>query len=149
MWFIYYLHDAVTGELLYIGRSSNPKRRQAAFHALHHVLTEMGEKQRHSDFASACQAELEAIARHRPPYNKILASSPGATGYKHSMTALVAMSEAAAKPKSEQTRQKMRKPKTEEHKKNMSKPKSPEHRAKLALVLKKATAARLAKRRTT
>jgi len=147
MFYVYYLHCAETGELLYIGRSDNPKGRQRAFHDLHHKLTVMGMKQRHSTFEAACAAELTAIARHRPPYNKLLASGAGAFGYKHTPEALARMRSAASKPKSEATRKRMSQPKSEETKAKMRKPKTPEHAAKLAVALAKGRAT-MSKRRS-
>lgn len=147
MWYVYYLHCAATGQLLYIGRSDRPKQRQAAFHALHHVLTEMGLKQRHSTFEEACAAEVKAIEKHRPPYNKLTCSSRGALGYRHDAARINRISEAASYPRSEATKLKMSKPKTEETKAKMRKPKSPEHRAKLAAVLKRAAQAKADRRR--
>lgn len=137
MFYVYYLHCAKTGQLLYIGRTDRLKQRQRAFHDLHHVLTTMGETQRHSTFEAACAAEVAAIAKHQPPYNKVAMSSPGAYGYKHTDEARAKMLAAAKKPKSEATKQKMRKPKSPETVAKMRQAKSPEHAAKLRLVLAK------------
>ena len=40
----------------------------------------MGLSQRFSDFDLACSAELSAIKRHQPPFNKNMVSSPGMLG---------------------------------------------------------------------
>lgn len=148
MYYVYYLHCAKTGELLYIGRTDRLKQRQRAFHDLHHVLTTMGETQRHSTFEAACAAEVEAIAKHRPPYNKVAMSSPGAFGYKHTDNAKGRMLVAAKKPKSEAMKQKLRKPKSPETVAKMRKAKSPEHAAKLRRVLDKGRST-MSKRRVT
>lgn len=138
MFYVYYLLAADTGDLLYIGRSPEPKRRKAAFQKLHHVLTVMGTCQRFSTFEDACRAEVKAIQKHRPPFNRQVVSSPGAYGYKHSPAAIAKAAAAASKPKSPEARAAMRKPKDEKHKAAMRKPKSPEHKAKLVEQLKKA-----------
>jgi len=83
MHFVYYLLCATTGELLYIGRSHNPKGRKSSFERRTKKATVFGLPQRHSDFQSACQAELKAIAKHQPPYNLYLASSPARMGKKN------------------------------------------------------------------
>ena len=144
MFYVYYLHAADSGELLYIGRSDKPVKRQAAFHKLHHVFTVLGVCQKHSSFENACAAELAAIQKHRPPYNKYIVSSVGAFGHRHSVEALEKIAQVARKPKTSATRQAMRKPKSEKHKEAMRKPKGPEHQAKLAEHLKVARLCRKA-----
>ena len=80
MHYVYYLLDPETQDLLYIGRSNKPKNRQHAFHRKHKILTVLGVCQRHSDFNKACQAELTAIAKHWPPFNKRLHSGSSSIG---------------------------------------------------------------------
>ena len=79
-YFVYYLLDPVTKDLLYIGRSNRPSVRQRAFHSKTGLSTELGPCQRFSDFDSACQAELRAIKKHLPPFNKSVQSSKGRYG---------------------------------------------------------------------
>ena len=136
MFYVYYLLAADSDELLYIGRSDKPLRRQSAFHKLHHVLTIMGECQRFSTFEEACAAEIKAISKNHPPFNRLVTSSRGAYGYKHTEHALAKVRAAAMKPKSQVTKTAMNKPKSEKHKQAMRKPKNPEHAAKLAETLK-------------
>jgi hypothetical protein len=85
MHFVYYLLCAATGELLYIGRSHSPKGRKAAFERRTKKNTVFGMQQRHSRLEDACQAELKAIAKHNPPYNLYLASSPARSGKTNSV----------------------------------------------------------------
>lgn len=80
MHYVYYLLDPDTRELLYIGRSNNPKRRLYAFIKKKKRNAILGICQRFSDFEKACKAELKAIATHWPPYNKNLISSKGKLG---------------------------------------------------------------------
>lgn len=80
MYYVYYLKQAQTGALLYIGRSHDPKGRQRDFHKRYKVQTVMGICQRHSTFEAACSAELKAIARHQTSFNKKMISSPGNYG---------------------------------------------------------------------
>ena len=82
----------------------------------------VGPCQRFLDFEKACQAEMDAILRHKPVLNIRVISTRGFLG-KHTTR---------GKKKSEETKLRMRKPKSDEHRANMRKPKSPEHRAKLA-----------------
>lgn len=78
--FVYYLHEAATNELLYIGRSSQPEGRRQSFERKLGRPVVFGPFQRFSDFEKACRAELLAIAEHWPPYNKYLTSSRGSFG---------------------------------------------------------------------
>lgn len=80
MHYVYYLLDPDTLELLYIGRSNNPKHRLFAFRKKKQRDAILGVCQRYSDFERACKAELRAIAKHWPPYNKSLISSLGKLG---------------------------------------------------------------------
>lgn len=80
MHYVYYLMDAATGELLYIGRSNNPKHRRFAFMKRTGREVIFGISQRFADFARSQAAELKAIKEHRPPFNKHLVSSPGNLG---------------------------------------------------------------------
>lgn len=80
MHYVYYLLEPKTFNLMYIGRGLKPEVRQQAFARRHGVQTIMGICQRYSDFESACKAELIAIKKHRPPYNKSIQSSSGRFG---------------------------------------------------------------------
>lgn len=87
-WYVYYLFDLDETELLYIGRSNKPRTRQLAFERKYEVPTFMGLCQRHATFDEASKAELQAIAKHRPPFNKHYVSSLGGlgqvrSGFKH------------------------------------------------------------------
>lgn len=78
--FVYYLLDAAVGELLYIGRSHSPESRRQVFERRIGRPVVFGLFQRFSDFDKACRAELLAISKHWPPYNKYLTSSRGGRG---------------------------------------------------------------------
>lgn len=79
MIYVYYLLSQA-GDLLYIGRALNPADRRARFERTHKMQTVPGIPQRHSSMEAAAAAELAAIAKHRPPFNKYLTSSPGRFG---------------------------------------------------------------------
>jgi predicted GIY-YIG superfamily endonuclease len=91
-YYVYYLLDPETQDLLYIGRSNNTKQRQSAFFCKNKRVTTLGISQRFQTFSEACEAELLAIEKHRPVYNKNLVSSVGHFG----------------KPLTESTKQKLR-----------------------------------------
>lgn len=80
MYYVYYLFDETFTVLLYIGRSDKPRARQTYFERTRGIKTTMGFCQRHKTFEAACAAELIAIAKHWPPHNKRLASSPSSHG---------------------------------------------------------------------
>ncbi len=82
MHYVYYLRDAVTDELLYIGRSNKPQNRKASFIRRTGMSVVFGIPQRFTDFDKACDAELKAIKRHQPPYNVKLISSNGRLGHQ-------------------------------------------------------------------
>lgn len=82
MHFVYYLLDPETKDLLYIGRSNRPLHRLYSFIKKKGRKAELGLCQRYSDFIEASKAELRAINRHWPPYNKQLISSLGNLGQK-------------------------------------------------------------------
>ena len=112
MHYVYYLLSQDTNDLLYVGRSHQPRARQTAFHRRTGVRTVMGVCQKFTQFERACYAELKAIRKHQPPFNKVLVSSPGSFGV-HQVV-------------SEETRQKMSKSlkglaKSAEHRENISK----------------------------
>lgn len=90
MFYVYYLLDPKTLELLYIGRSNAPQGRKADFTRRNSRECVFGLHQRFFDFQRACKAELTAIAKHKPPYNKTLTSSIGSFGmcgvHGHSQT---------------------------------------------------------------
>ena len=77
---VYYLLDPDTKTILYIGRSFHPKKRKLVFERRNGRATEFGLFQRHANLESASKAEVKAIAKHWPPYNKHLVSSLGNTG---------------------------------------------------------------------
>lgn len=129
---VYFLHHAVTGDLLYVGRTVNVQRRVRAFTKRTGIVPAVGPCMRFTDFKRACETELRCIRECRPPFNKQLVSSPGTLGLSTNLGV----------PKSEVTRARMRKPKTEQHRQSMRKPKSPEHKAKLRAVLIQARACR-------
>ena len=93
--FVYYLLCPTTGDILYIGRSNKPRLRHKHFERKHGLPVNMGLLQRHSTFEAACDAEIAAIVKHHPKYNKHLVSSTGALGrknakgYKHTPEAKV------------------------------------------------------------
>jgi NUMOD3 motif len=85
MHFVYYLLEPTTGQLLYIGCSTDPKSRVNAHRIrLKRPLILSPLMQRFRDRGLACAAELAAIVRHAPPLNKVLHSGPGSLGIKHS-----------------------------------------------------------------
>lgn len=77
---VYYLRDAKTGELLYVGRSHKPGQRMAAFKKLTGCDVVFGPFQRFADFEEACKAEIRALHLHNPLHNRRLASGAGRTG---------------------------------------------------------------------
>lgn len=81
-YYVYYLLDPGTGDLLYIGRSHRPRTRQLYFEKRTGLSTVLGVSQRFSSFEEACAAELKAITRHHPPWNKSVQSSNGRYGHK-------------------------------------------------------------------
>jgi hypothetical protein len=81
--FVYFLASPGSDLIFYVGRSLEPERRLAVFvleknleAVIHHTL-------RFSTLADAQNAELRAIQSLRPIYNKVLVSSPGHLGFKH------------------------------------------------------------------
>lgn len=80
MFYVYYLLDPESRDILYVGRSTTPLRRLWAFKRKHQKEVVFGFHQRHSDFGRACQAELSAITKHRPVFNKKLISTRGSIG---------------------------------------------------------------------
>lgn len=110
MWFVYYLLDEDSGDLLYVGRSNHPKRRKWAFERKYQRRTTFGFPQRFSSFDEACFAELAAIKRTKPPFNKNNVSSAGMLGRKPNITAqqIEAIKKAnTGREPSEKTREKM------------------------------------------
>lgn len=81
MFYVYYLLDPETLELLYIGRSGKPALRKIAFEKRTGLKVIFGAPQRFSSFDRSCVAELKAILRHQPPYNVKLISSNGRQGH--------------------------------------------------------------------
>lgn len=77
---VYYLLDAETHQLLYVGRSPNPQERLYRFRAVHHREVILGICQRFKDFKEAQEAERSAIKRHAPPYNRKVMSATGMLG---------------------------------------------------------------------
>ena len=138
--FVYYLHDAESGVLLYIGRSLDPERRRRAFKSRTGIETVLGLSQRFLVYKRAEEAELKAIKDHWPPYNKKLVSTSGMLGHPH---------RDSAKERSDEFREKMKRLNkgrvtSTETKQKLSqvakgKPKSPEtrERMKLAWILRK------------
>ena len=82
--YVYYLLNPRDGEILYIGRSTHPKRRLSAFERREQRSAILGLSQRFRDFESAAQAERSAIEKYRPPFNKLTASAKGRTGIPNS-----------------------------------------------------------------
>lgn len=78
--YVYYLLDPVHGGIIYIGRSVDPEKRWKDFYRRTGVKTELGLYQRFTIFSRACEAELGAIMKHKPPYNQRLVSSAGHLG---------------------------------------------------------------------
>lgn len=85
--YVYYLFDSTTDQLLYIGRTDCLRRRKSAFERRTGLTVNFGINQRHADFDKSCLAELRAILRHKPKYNKVVASVSGFKGRTHSETA--------------------------------------------------------------
>lgn len=81
--YVYYLFDS-SDRLLYIGRTDCLRRRKSAFERRTGIQVYFGINQRHKCFADACHAELVAIEKHKPPYNKNIASVSGFLGKQHS-----------------------------------------------------------------
>lgn len=76
--YVYYLH--AENQLVYIGRSDNPRRRQALFKKRTGIATSLGICQRFTLFQDAADAEIKAILKHRPKFNKKVISSAGTLG---------------------------------------------------------------------
>ena len=128
MHLVYYLLDPESCDVIYIGRTCNFAERLRYFTKRTGIKPLVGLPQRFTDFEKACQAEINAIQKHKPKMNIRVISTKGNLG-NHSTLGI---------PKSEATKQKMRKPKSEETKAKMRKPKSKEHSRKLAQVLVRA-----------
>lgn len=86
--YVYYLLDPSNDDLLYVGRGFYPGQRKRVFEKRTGRSVKLGTCQRFSDFGKACLAEIKAIARHEPPFNKNLVSASGNFGnigtYHHS-----------------------------------------------------------------
>lgn len=82
---VYYLFDAVTDELLYVGRSPHPQERLYRFRSVHKREVYLGPCQRFADFGKAQEAERVAIQRHQPPYNKKVMSATGMLGKRQTI----------------------------------------------------------------
>lgn len=80
MHYVYYLLDPDTEDLLYIGRSNRPLHRLYSFVKKKGRQAKLGVCQRHRDLIAASKAELKAINKYWPPYNKQLISSFGSLG---------------------------------------------------------------------
>lgn len=80
---VYYLLDPELGSILYVGRSQTPKSRCADFIRLKQRKVVLGVCQRHRNLEDAQKAEIEAITKHQPAYNKYVASSKGKIGISH------------------------------------------------------------------
>lgn len=124
--YVYTLLDPITKVLLYIGRSYDPKRRCSEFERLRGIPAQLGPIQRFDCVEAAQQAELKAISKYWPPYNKNLASSIGGLGYQHRTDSKEKIGEASRRRKWK-----------EESKSKISmarkgKPLSSEHQAKLS-----------------
>lgn len=77
--YVYYVHHE--NELVYIGRSSRPSKRLTHFRARTGLpLSVLGVCQRFTNLDDACSAEIAAIQKHRPKFNKVVASSYGTIG---------------------------------------------------------------------
>lgn len=81
---IYYLLHPKSKQIIYIGRSLNPKKRHQDFCCRTGVQAQMGLTQRHVSFVKACDAELTAIQKHAPEHNKRLVSARGRLGLPNS-----------------------------------------------------------------
>lgn len=126
---VYYLDHPVTGELLYIGRSLNPRQRRRAFESRTGIKAVLDLCQRFTDFEAAQRAEVQAILRHRPPFNKIAVSGRGTLG--HAM---------AEETRTKLSHAHMGKVLSDEHKANIGayqagKPKSTTHREHIRAAL--------------
>lgn len=78
--YVYWLFDATTSELLYIGRSHEPARRKRDFERVYGRPTISGGLNRYTHLEDAQVHEIEMILRHWPPYNKRAVSSPASFG---------------------------------------------------------------------
>lgn len=85
--YVYFLFRKGSNELLYIGRSNEPERRRKHFQARTGIEVEPGVPLRFSSLEKASAAELRAIAKYRPPFNRLDISSPGFLGRSHSAEA--------------------------------------------------------------
>lgn len=84
MHYVYFLFREGSNELLYIGRSTNPRARRVAFQRREGIRVEFGDHLQFSRLWDASMAERQAIAHHAPPYNKLNISSRGFLGAHHS-----------------------------------------------------------------
>lgn len=87
MWYVYFLFCEAGHELLYIGRSNRPKARLVDFMRRTDRGAYIGDLLQYENIHDACIAELQNIARYRPPFNKVLASTTGMLGHKHTAEA--------------------------------------------------------------
>lgn len=101
---VYYLY-AEDGSLLYIGRSVSPKRRRYEFAKAKGVVVSRMVVWRYATLEQSQKRELRSIAKHWPPFNAVLQSSPGPLGKKKT----AAMREAISKTWSEERREAQRK----------------------------------------
>ena len=109
MFYVYYLLDPQSSELLYVGRSHKPHQRKDSFNRKYGLAATLGFSQRFASFPDACLAELQAIAKHRPKFNKRVASSPGHFGTSFSLAHRSKISKSLmGRPVSAQTREKLR-----------------------------------------
>lgn len=142
-WYVYYLSDPESGELLYIGRSKDPEVRLKAHIRRFGRPLVMRFARRCETLREARWLELDEIRAHWPPLNKTATSSPGNEGNRASPETRAKMSASHKKAWREKTRtlpapEVARRPKTPEHRERIrqalvGRPHSEERRLNISL----------------
>ena len=80
-YYVYYLLDTWDGNIIYIGRSKRHPLyefgRKQEFEYLNGVITQLGVCQRFRIARDSKIAEMRAIKKHKPIYNKVYVTHPG------------------------------------------------------------------------
>ncbi len=93
--YVYFIHDPMTGDLLYVGRSINPQQRLKDFIKRTGVAGVLiGPTQKYTDLTRAQAAELRAILTLSPPHNQRVVSGKGRLGTTQSPETRAKMSAA-------------------------------------------------------
>lgn len=77
---VYRLFVVGSRKIVYVGRSVSPHKRKLILQRKHGLLFNVKVVKTFEDFEEACNFERSEIARLRPQFNQVVASSPGALG---------------------------------------------------------------------